>query len=277
MNRPTRTVTVLVERRYRAHEQPAGLIGALNDAGVEVRVVDDGAGSLRRLSGHLSQSDVVVVRGRSRRLLAAARLAVARGLPVLDPPEAVAAVRDKAVMTSRLVDAGIRVPQTFIGPLEGIRPYVPAHLFPVICKPVTGDNGDGIVIVPTPAHLARLGWPHELILVQPYLPGDGTDLKLYVIGDHIEAVRKPSPVTLCTATDLGPVPVTDEMRDLVQRCREVFELSIFGIDALETPSIPGVVPGYAGDLAVIEVNDFPNFTTVPGASDLLARHVLQEV
>ena len=53
---------------------------------------------------------------------------------------------------------------------------------------------------------------------------------------------------------------------LVSRNRNGLGLAMlsYGVDAIETPS----------GLAVIEVNDFPNFTGVPGAADAIADYVL---
>jgi hypothetical protein len=42
-------------------------------------------------------------------------------------------------------------------------------------------------------------------------------------------------------------------------------LRFFGVDCLEV----------GGRLEVLEVNDFPNYSSVPNASELLAEHVLR--
>jgi ribosomal protein S6--L-glutamate ligase len=58
--------------------------------------------------------------------------------------------------------------------------------------------------------------------------------------------------------------VADSVAELARTCGRLFGLTVFGVDCLETSHGP----------VVIEVNDFPNFTAVPGADVLLARHVL---
>ena len=116
-----------------------------------------------------------------------------------------------------------------------------------------------------PADLKRLRWRDSEVIVQEYRPGSGVDLKLYVIDDFIAAVRRPSPISRCTARSLGVVPVNDALRDIVKRVSVAFGLRFFGVDCLEV----------GGRLEVLEVNDFPNYSSVPNASELLAEHVLR--
>ena len=80
----------------------------------------------------------------------------------------------------------------------------------------------------------------------------------------IAAVRRPSPISPCTARSLGGVTVNDSLREIVNRVSKVFGLRFFGVDCLEVD----------GRLEVLEVNDFPNYSSVPNASEVLARRVL---
>ena len=136
--------------------------------------------------------------------------------------------------------------------------------YPIIVKPVFGDNAEGIVVLEEPADLLRLRWRDPELIAQEYRPGSGADLKLYVIEDFIAAVRRPSPISPCTARSLGGVTVNDSLREIVNRVSKVFGLRFFGVDCLEVD----------GRLEVLEVNDFPNYSSVPNASEVLARRVL---
>jgi glutathione synthase/RimK-type ligase-like ATP-grasp enzyme len=51
---------------------------------------------------------------------------------------------------------------------------------------------------------------------------------------------------------------------LALRCGRLFGLELFGVDCVEGPGGP----------LVIEVNEFPNYTGVPRADELLADHVV---
>lgn len=272
-------VSVLVEERYRQQAQPQGLVRALASVGegqVRVALIGDaelaltgprsvGAAEVEDLAG---AADVVVARGRSERILSALWRLEAQGCPVVDPASAVAAVRDKGVMGAMLAQAGVPLPATWVGggralanELAGLQGRCE-----LIAKPVLGDNGQGIHLLASPEQLRDL--PGDLV-VQEFLPGSGADLKLYVIGEQVWATRKPSPVTTCTlpAERLGPCPVSPRLRDVALTCGQAFGLSLYGVDCVEVD----------GEVVVIEVNDFPNYTHVPGADELLARHVLDRV
>ena len=183
---------------------------------------------------------------------------------MVDTAAAVERVRDKRIMTRLLRDAGLARPRTVICSPEDL---VGVDLeYPIIVKPVFGDNAEGLVVLEDPADLLRLRWQDPELIAQEYRPGSGADLKLYVIEDFIAAVRRPSPISPCTARSLGGVPVDDSLREIVNRVSTVFGLRFFGVDCLEVD----------GRLEVLEVNDFPNYSSVPNASEVLARHVLMK-
>ena len=206
--------------------------------------------------------DVAVARGRRPGTLAVLADVAASGVPVVDTAAAVERVRDKRIMTRLLRDAGLARPRTVICSPEDL---VGVDLeYPIIVKPVFGDNAEGLVVLEEPADLLRLRWQDPELIAQEYRPGSGADLKLYVIEDFIAAVRRPSPISPCTARSLGGVPVDDSLREIVNRVSMVFGLRFFGVDCLEVD----------GRLEVLEVNDFPNYSSVPNASEVLARHVL---
>jgi ribosomal protein S6--L-glutamate ligase len=268
-----RRIVVVHEARYATHPQPAGLVRALTGLGHLVTVVDgnqdngSGAGRGRRrdrLRAVMARADVIVGRGRSRAVLATLDAAAEMGVPVVDPAAAVRRVWDKAVMARVLSRGGVPTPATFFAPIDRLRERVPAPAYPLILKPVHGDNARGLRIVASGAELDRSRWPERTALAQSYLPGDGRDLKLYVVGGHVAAVRKPSPITPCATRGIEHVAVDGRLAGLARRCGLLFGLTVFGVDCLHT----------SGGPLVVEVNDFPNFTAVPGADLLLARHVL---
>ena len=181
---------------------------------------------------------------------------------MVDTAAAVEQVRDKRIMTRLLRDTGLARPRTVICSPEDLAGV--DLEYPIIVKPVFGDNAEGIVVLEEPADLLRLRWCDPELIAQEYRPGSGADLKLYVIEDFIAAVRRPSPISPCTARSLGGVTVNDSLREIVNRVSKVFGLRFFGVDCLEVD----------GRLEVLEVNDFPNYSSVPNASEVLARRVL---
>lgn len=256
-------ILTLVDHRYREQPQPSGMVAALRDRGADVTVVDDTQVTETDWSGALSTAKVVVARGRRPGTLAALRLAQQAGLPVVDTAAAVEGVRDKRLMTRTLLEAGLPTPRTILGTITDI---VSSDLvFPVILKPIFGDNSSGLTIVHDRADLTRISWQEDELLAQEYHRNPGVDLKLYVIDGCITAIRKPSPITPCQSKHLGVTPVVSKLRDIVHRCSDAFGLRFFGVDCLETDE----------QAIVLEVNDFPNYSCVPFASELLALQVLR--
>lgn len=260
---------MLVEKRYRQQRQPAGLLGVLGARGVSVTVVNP------HLLVHdlaplpwLAGATAVVARGRSGALLTALAVAEHFGIPTLNHSSAIAAVRDKAAMGAALVAAGLPAPRTWVGPPTLLARTIGSTAYPLVVKPVFGDNGRGIRLVDGPNELADLPWPEPTAVVQELLPCDGTDLKVYVVGQRMWAVRAPSPLPRRNPLGDGPprlVPLTAEVAELAGKCGQLFGLELYGVDCLLTPAGP----------VVVEVNDFPNYSGVPEADDALADLVLR--
>jgi ribosomal protein S6--L-glutamate ligase len=266
------SVTVLAERRYLSQRQPAGLVEALQAAGHRVEVLEAGAPTTARRLGRRSP-DVLVARGRSDDLLRLLEVAEAAGVAVVDTAGSVRAVRDKAEMGRRLRHASLPVPLTCRATTAALA-ALPDDAFPLVLKPRFGDNGRGVRLLRDRGALAGAGLDGACrgadgeLLAQSFVPGEGCDLKLYGVGQEVFAVRRPPAVALLpdgppVSSAVQLVPVTAALRALARRCAKLFGLGLYGVDCVETPAGP----------VVIEVNDFPNFTGVPDADDLLAAHV----
>lgn len=260
-------MALLVEARYLTQRQPAGLAAALQRRGVTAASVDTD-----RLVQDLADpwpcgpASVVVARGRSESLLRALALAERRGIRTINCAAAIAGVCDKAVMGGALAAAGVPVPATWVGAPGELNGAIPAESYPLVLKPVRGDNGRGVRLVVGPLDMRRLGWPEPAALAQRFVAGDGWDLKVYGIGDRLWAVRKPSMLVPGpqVAEAVQPAPLPLRVGALARRCAALFGLDIFGVDL--------IVSG--PDVVVIEVNDFPNFTGVAEADEALADYVL---
>lgn len=250
-------VGVLVERRYLTQNQPAGLVGALRVIGASVRtfVVEDTGVDL--CTGSWCEGlDVIAARGRSDALLAALRSAEAHDVQVVNSATAIRAVVDKAGMAAALAAAGIPTPRSWLGHPRRLA-AVPDLGFPLVLKPMTGDNARGLRVVHTREELDGVDWPEPVALAQEFHRGDGHDIKLYVAGAAVWAVRRPSPVSddgaVRETADAGRrVAATRQLQRLARACAQMFGLALCGVDC---------VPGPAGPL-VVEVNDFPNYRGV---------------
>lgn len=255
-------VWILTDMRYAAQRMPGALTAALVSRGVDARaVVADRVGP--HMPGGppwpgLRPGDTVVVRARSPWALALLRAAERYGAVSVVPSAAVEAVRDKGVAASILARAGVPTPPTWLaGGVEDVR-ALPAAAFPLLLKPVYGDNARGIRLARGPGDVPRSS-EEGILVVQRYVDGAGDDLKLYIAGTHVWAVRRPSPLTGCTAPATA-VPVDHTLRDLARTCADVFGLTFAGVDVLAATDGP----------LVVDVNDFPNYTGVTEAPGVLA-------
>ncbi len=263
-------VAVIVERRYMSHAQPEGMIRGLRAIGHSVEIIDPEDRVLEASdSSWMRDIDIAVARGRSWGVLCLLDSLERHAVPVINPRAAIGAVHNKAEMTVRLASAGIPTPRTWIGSPRQIARQLLSEDFPVIVKPIFGDNCGGLELVRDREHLCALEWPEPTAVVQRFIPGLEFDLKLYCIGQDVWAVRKPSPLVakfFPQAAQLSPqvVPLTESWRTLALRCGQVFGLELYGVDCIETERGP----------LVIEVNEFPNYSAVPGADEKLSRFVV---
>jgi ribosomal protein S6--L-glutamate ligase len=268
------TIWLLTDLRYLGQRMPLAVADWLATVGWAVRlVVADEDAAIEIDAGlppagpwsELEPGDVVVARTRHPYALALLQIAEGLGARTLDSWSAISVVRNKVRCTVALARRGIPIPPTFLAIRPAELERVPADAYPLILKPVLGDNARGLRIVTEPAELAEVEWTDDLVLAQSYLEADGIDLKVYVAGTAIWAVRRPSPL-VDAAADPVRAHVTTTLRRLADACRAEFGLHLFGLDVLERRD--GSV--------VVDVNEFPNYTGVEDAPAEIGR-VLSEL
>ncbi|MCI0336219.1 MAG: hypothetical protein L0226_01465 [Acidobacteria bacterium] len=258
-------IGVLAEARYLIQSQPTGLSAELQNQGHQVTVINPQEafyvmGDDRWFRG----LDLIVGRGRSWALLALLGWVERSGMLTINRQASIAAVHNKAQMSIALAASGLPIPQTFFGSIEYLAREIPRQSYPIILKPIFGDNSRGLLVIETPEDLARIEWPEPVALAQRYFQTDGYDLKLYGIGDEIWAVRKRSPFNQPLAEWAeGLVTLTPELQGLGQHCGRLFGLDLFGVDCIMTDEGP----------LIIEINDYPNYTNVPDANARLVSYV----
>lgn len=274
---PEGRVWVVTDRRYLAQRMPLAVVRWLQAQDVPCTVVTvdghlvsaDRSVSSAPFSG-LARGDVVVCR--SRHALAPALMEAAAGhgpgISLVPAAGTLATVRDKARSTFLLADRGVPSPPTWVAAnLQRLVDLGPGA-FPLLCKPHQGDNAQGIVAVGSPSDLDRSGWGGGAVVAQTFVDVGGIDLKIYGIGSRVWGVRRPSPlVNPDVPGQPEPVALTPELVRLARRCADALALDLYGVDVIETPAGP----------LVVDVNEFPNYTAVEEAPELLGRFLLDRL
>ena len=205
--------------------------------------------------------DLYLLKSYSELALSLAGVLHVAGARLLNPYPNGALARNKIVASRLLGAAGVPTPRTWVtDDFSLLEAAVAAQ--PLIIKPYLGYSGTGVRLVRTARELAALPPPQGPVLIQEYVPGRGDDLKVYVAGDDVFAVRKPfSPTSFIVPG--RPVPVTPAVRDLALRCGQVFGLGLYGVDIVEAADGPWIV----------DVNTFPGYKGAPGAAARIADYI----
>ena len=206
-------------------------------------------------------ADLYILKSHTELSLGLAGTLYTQGARLLNPFPSCSLTQNKIIVSRLLRVADVPAPRSWVtGDLELARPL--AEQMPLIIKPYMGHRGAGITIVREPSELASLPKPEAPVIIQEFIPGNGEDLKVYVVGEQVFAVRKPFSETSFTVPGV-PVPVTEEVRQLTLRAGKACGLGLFGLDIIESPRGPFVV----------DVNYFPGYKGVPDVAPLIADYI----
>jgi ribosomal protein S6--L-glutamate ligase len=193
----------------------------------------------------------------------------AKGVPVLNPPRAVEASVDKYLALAKLAEAGLPVPETWVG--ESGREALEAfHALggDVVIKPLFGAEGRGLVRV-SDTELAtralraieRIG---SVLYVQRHVRNEGHDFRAFVLGDRvIGAIRRTARegewrANVAVGGRAEAVRLDPDAERLAIRAAEAVEARMAGVDLLPDSE--------TGRLVVLEVNAVPGWRALSGAT-----------
>jgi ribosomal protein S6--L-glutamate ligase len=211
------------------------------------------------------------------RMDALAQLVAAR-VAVLNPPRAIETAIDKYLTLARLQHAGLPVPATVAcqscdGALRAFE-----HLGrDVVLKPLFGAEGRGLVRLQDRGLAERafqlFSQQGAVLYLQEFVPHPGYDLRVFVAGSRLLAIRRHAQGDWRTNISCGgraePVEITDNVAQLARRAAEAVGASLAGVDLL---------PGPDGKLYLIEVNAVPGWRGLARATDVdVARLVLEHL
>src|SRR5437764_9099096 len=258
----------IVEEKYRHESMPLAVAYQLRQWGHDVDLLEPHSAVTRLFDLVTQRYDACVLKtasdGPGLSLLEAAEAA---GIPTINNARSIRLVRDKAVAIAVARAHGLPIPPTYFVAHPRLLTQIPPEDYPLVVKPSNGSACRDIYRVTHPADLATLALAddgHAFLLAQRYVANPGFDIKLYVTGPQVYAVRKKSPLHPDENVREGLMPVTPELRTLALNVGKFFGLDIYGVDVVQTPA------GWVG----LDINDFPSFGLVPGAVGRIAQYIL---
>jgi tetrahydromethanopterin:alpha-L-glutamate ligase len=199
----------------------------------------------------------------------------AAGLRVVNPAKAIEASVDKYLTTARLQAAGLRVPRTYVcQTVEDALQGFAALGGDVVVKPLFGAEGRGIARLCDEAiaqhAFSLLVQSGAVLYLQEFVPHEGSDLRVLVVGDRTWGMRRRNPLDWRTNVSRGatpePLELTAELVDLAHRAAAAVAAPLAGVDLL---------PGRDGHLYAIEVNAVPGWQALSRTLGVdIARAVL---
>ncbi len=209
------------------------------------------------------------------RMDALARLEAA-GVPVFNPPRAIEVAVDKYLATARLAAAELPVPRTIACQTADDALAAFAALGgDVVVKPLFGSEGRGIVRLLDESlaerafrMLAGLG---AVLYVQQFIPHDGFDVRVLVVGEKMYAMRRTNPndwrTNISRGATAAPIELSPQLADLARRAAAAIGAPLTGVDLL---------PSRDGKIYVLEVNAVPGWKALAATLQIdIAAAVLE--
>ncbi|VVB72940.1 Tetrahydromethanopterin:alpha-L-glutamate ligase [uncultured archaeon] len=185
---------------------------------------------------------------------------VDKGIPVINPPQAIARAANKFAASRALQEAGVPTPRTAVT-TSLIEAQKLLHDFKrAVSKPLFGYKGRDIVLLqdgdgPDLASLQSIVGAQGLVYLQEFIPSDSPrDIRAFVVdGRILGAIYRRAPPgqwisNLARGGRATACPLTPELEELATKAAGAVGAVYCGVDLLET------VDG----LKVIEVNGTPS-------------------
>ena len=199
----------------------------------------------------------------------------AAGKRVVNPARAIEAAVDKYLASAKLQAAGLATPHTLVcqTPQQALEAF--ARLGgDVVVKPLFGAEGRGITRLVDEALAQRafglLTGLGAVLYVQRFIPHDGYDVRVLVVGSRMWAMRRRNPLDWRTNVSRGArgevAELTPEWAELARRAAQAIGAPLAGVDLL---------PARDGQTYVLEVNAVPGWQALARTLNVdIARAVL---
>jgi [lysine-biosynthesis-protein LysW]--L-2-aminoadipate ligase len=237
----------LLHTRLRIEERRLG--EALTARGAEVVSLPESAVAFDLHSQGYDTLDAVVERCQDYTLAQTAlRTLEHLGVPTINRPATVDLCGNKALMTMKLIRAGVPVPRAEIAlSTEAALAAIGRMGYPVVTKPLVGGDTQLLALIEDREaaeaileHKAMLGTDrHHVYLLQEYVAKPGRDIRVLMIGDEPLAAEYRQSTDWVTSRDSRaphiPCPLTPEIGELARRAVRAFGGGVLAVDLLESP------------------------------------------
>lgn len=183
----------------------------------------------------------------------------AAGGVVINPARAIEAAVDKYLTSAKLEAAGLLTPRTICcqTPDDAMAAFEKLG-GDIVLKPLFGSEGRGITRLNDEAlalrafkMLTQLG---AVLYIQEFIPHEGCDLRLLVIGEQILAMHRRNPLDWRTNISRGataePFVPDDALVEISRRAAAAVGAPLAGVD---------ILPGRDGEFYTLEVNAVPGW------------------
>ena len=191
-----------------------------------------------------------------------------KGLYMVNPPNAIEHCVDKYDILALLEDSQVPVPRTLA--TENVNEALAAFNElggDIVVKPIFGSRGQGVTRINdvdiADTIFKAIAFHHGVIYMQEFIQHGFSDIRAFVIGDHVVASMRRIATGWKTNYSRGAKPASEkinkELEDIAIKSAKAVGCKIAGIDILESPNGPRIVdvnsqPGWKGLQMVTNIN-----------------------
>jgi RimK family alpha-L-glutamate ligase len=200
------------------------------------------------------------------------------GIPFVNSTEAVRRARNKMLSSLKLFEHGLPQPETAF--VNKTHPALPLLLpIPFVFKPKSGTTGQGAKKIQTPGEYRTLlmhPQGRNDLYLQSYVPNDGWDLRVVVVGRRVlGAIKKTARqgewrTHVAYGGKVEPWQLESDLEQLALSVAEVLGLSITGLDIM--------IDNTNGSYQILEANAVPGLKIFEEATGIsVAQAILDHM
>lgn len=249
-------VGFIIEERYLKDDYPRVFLNRCIEQGIETEIIVTNS-ETNSINNFKPSSDIYFHRNHTNQGLAYLAIA-SKYNKTINSFYSVLSCQNKTIMYSLLCHSkAIKVPQIYSyaeissGKVD----------YPIIVKPIYGNNSEGIMIFDNRQQV--IDNISKNFIIQKYIYNKNFDIKLYYVNGKITAVRKKSKIHQVQVQS-KKIIVIPEFVNIVEECRKIFGLNLFGVDLIEDLN---------GTYYVVDINECCSFTLVDNLEQELIDYI----